>query len=107
MLTNLKNALDSTGYKFAHFGWTSEGISNDHGVYAEDSEISLFAGNKHAETAIQGTVDYFTRDDSGTPKTKIETALDSINIAWYLNSIQYEEDTGFIHYEWVFTDLSD
>ena len=28
-------------------------------------------------------------------------ALDAAGIAWYLNSIQYEEDTGLIHYEWV------
>ena len=51
---------------------------------------------------LQGTVDYFTRDDSGTPKTTVETALDGAGIAWYLNSVQLEEDTGYIHYEWVF-----
>ena len=47
-------------------------------------------------------MDYYTRDDSGTPKTTIETALDSVPVAWYLNSVQFESDTGYIHYEWVF-----
>lgn len=28
-------------------------------------------------------------------------ALSSHGIAWYLSGVQYEEDTGFFHYEWV------
>ena len=32
---------------------------------------------------------------------QIPTALDQIGAAWYLNSVQYEEETGLIHYEWV------
>ena len=50
----------------------------------------------------EGTVDYFTRDDSGTPQATIEAALEGIPCAWYLNSVQLETDTGYIHYEWVF-----
>lgn len=99
-LNNLKTALDSTQYKFAHFGW-SKAPAGDYGVYAEDGANDLRADNLHAEKALQGTIDYFTRDDSGTPKDTIETAIDGI-CAWYLNSVQIEEDTGYIHYEWVF-----
>lgn len=99
-MDELKSALDSTGYSFAHFGW-SKAPSGDYGVYAEDSANDLIANGKHIEKVLQGTVDYFTRDDSGAPKTAIETALDGIGIAWYLNSIQFEDDTGYIHYEWV------
>ena len=97
----LINALAATGYQFAHFGW-SKAPSGDYGVYAEDGANDLIAGNKHVEKVLQGTVDYFTRDDSGTPKATIEAALDSVPVAWYLNSIQFENDTGYIHYEWVF-----
>lgn len=100
-MDELKTALDNTGLKFAHFGW-SRAPSGDYGVYAEDSANDLIANGKHAEKVLQGTVDYFTRDDSGTPKRTVEAALDSIPIAWFLSSIQFEEDTGFIHYEWVF-----
>lgn len=99
-MDELKSALDSTGYSFAHFGW-SKAPSGDYGVYAEDSANDLIANGKHVEKVLQGTVDYFTRDDSGAPKAAIETALDGIGIAWYLNSIQFEDDTGYIHYEWV------
>ena len=32
----------------------------------------------------------------------VPQALDqSGEIAWYLNSVQYEEDTELIHYEWA------
>ena len=100
-MNELKTALTNTGYKFAHFGW-SKAPAGDYGVYAEDGANDLIAGNVHVEKVLQGTVDYFTRDDSGAPKTTIEAALDSVPVAWYLSSIQFESDTGYIHYEWVF-----
>ncbi len=99
-MDELINALALTGYQFAHFGW-SKAPAGDYGVYAEDGANDLIAGNKHVEKVLQGTVDFFTRDDSGYPKVAIELALDSVPVAWYLNSIQFESDTGFIHYEWV------
>lgn len=100
-MDELKTALTGTGYKFAHYGW-SRAPTGDYGVYSEDGANDLIAGNVHAEKVLQGTVDYFTRDDSGEPKQVIEAALDSVPVAYYLNSIQFESDTGFIHYEWVF-----
>lgn len=104
MLTDLKNALNATGLPFAHFAWSkgSKVLSQDHGVWAEDSENSLWADNRHAERALQGTVDWYTRKDDGVAAALIEAALDAAGAAWYLNAILYEEDTGFLHYEWVF-----
>ena len=101
MLEELETALASTGYEFRHYGW-SHAPSGTYGVYSEDSAQSLWAGSKMVNQSMQGTIDLFTRDDTDLPRTKVQTALASIEIAWYLNSIQYEEDTGYIHYEWVF-----
>ena len=103
-LQTLKDALDATQLPFAHFAWAkgSKELLGDHGVYAEDAANDLYGDDVHAEHAIEGTVDYYTRDDSGAAKTTIESVLDNGRIAWYLNSIQFEEDTGYIHYEWVF-----
>lgn len=100
-LNDIKTALTATGYKFAHYAW-SRAPDGDYGVYAEDGANDLNADGEHAEKALQGTVDYFTRDDTGTPKATIEAALEGLNVPWYLNTIQYEDDTGYIHYEWVF-----
>ena len=96
----MQELLNATGYKFAHFGW-SKAPTGDYGVWAEDGANDLNADDIHSEHAIEGTIDYFTRDDSGTPKTTIEAALDG-KVAYYLNSIQFEDDTGYIHYEWVY-----
>ena len=49
---------------------------------------------------MTGTVDYVTRDDSGACKEIIEAALEAAGCAWALESIQYEDDTGLIHWEW-------
>ena len=101
MLDELKTALAATGYDFAHHAW-SKAPTGDYGVYAEDGEQTIWADGHRRDFSLTGTVDYFTRDDSKTPRETIEAALNGIDIAWYLNSIQYESDTGYIHYEWVF-----
>lgn len=100
-LDDFANALTVTSYNFAHYAW-SHAPAGDYGVYAEDSSNDLNADDGHAEKALEGTLDYFTRDDSGTPQATIEAVLEGLNVPWYLNTIQYEDDTGYIHYEWVF-----
>ena len=124
-MDELVQALLATGYPFAHFGW-SRAPEGDYGVYAEDGANDLIAGSRHAERVIEGTIDYFTRavdqrvvyqgggsiyntDETGLyswfdahpAKTAIEHALNSTGAAWYLNSIQFEPDTGYVHLEWV------
>ena len=70
-------------------------------VWAEDGDNDLMAGNVHAERCLTGTVDLYTRMDGDPLFTAIPAALEGIGAAYYLNSVQYEEETGLIHYEWV------
>ena len=100
-MEKLINALNSTGYSFAHYGW-SKAPESEYGVYAEEAGRDFIADGLHVETGTTGTIDYFTRDDTGTPRATIEAALNGV-CAWYLNSIQYEDDTGLIHLEWVWS----
>ena len=104
MWDDLIAALDSTGFPFAHYAWTESAPERqrDHGVYAEDNEKALYANNKRAEHVLQGSIDLYTKDDSGAPKRNVEEALDAYNIPFRLDYIEYERDTGFIHYEWIF-----
>ena len=100
MRDKLKSALDTTKLSFARYAWSRDHFpTGDYGVYAEDGENALIADQTHTECSMRFTVDYFTRDDSDAIRTTIETALDAFS--WYLNSVQYEDDTGYIHYEWV------
>lgn len=75
-------------------------------VWAEDSEgSSLEADNYKAEQSIQGTIDYFTKQEYDENVDKIQAALVANRISFYLNSVQYESPdegyAGYIHYEWV------
>lgn len=75
-------------------------------VWAEDSEgESLEADNYKAEQSIQGTIDYFTKQEYDENVDKIQSALVAHRISFYLNSVQYESPdegyAGYIHYEWV------
>lgn len=103
MLSKLKQALDGTGYTFSHFGWTrmANTTRGDFGVYAESGAEDFVANDKHLEHGLTVSVDYFTHDDSSTPKDTIEAAFATVpNLVYNLVSIGYDEDTGYIHYNW-------
>lgn len=70
-------------------------------VWQEEGEESLSANNRHKETAMRGTTDLFTKMEFDPWKERFEKELTRSGIAWELNSIQYEEETGFIHFEWL------
>ena len=71
-------------------------------VWGDDGANYLFADGRHIETAVTGTVDLYTKDEDDQLIDSVENALGSTECAWYLNSVQYEEETGLIHREWVF-----
>lgn len=71
-------------------------------VWAEDSEPdALNADNEKKIQVIQGTIDYFTKKDGDAIADDIQEALKKEKIPFYLNSVQYEEETGYIHHEWI------
>lgn len=71
-------------------------------VWAEDREgSSLYSENQKAEQVIQGTIDYFTKQEGDPAVEQIQEALSTAEVSFYLSSVQYENETGFIHYEWV------
>ena len=71
-------------------------------VWQEDGSDDLFADNRHVESMVTGTTDLFTRQEFDPWKDLFEASLNAAaGIVWELNSIQYEEKTGFWHYEWA------
>lgn len=99
MLDALKTALEATGYAFAMYGW-SHAPEGDYGVISCTGANDLEADDQHVEGAILASVDYFTRDVSKAPKLAIEAALNASGAAWALDSVLFEEETGFIHWSW-------
>lgn len=71
-------------------------------VWGEDSQGgSAWSNNKMTEQAIEGTVHYFTKKENDLNCVAIQRALSGIDLSYRLNSVQYEKDTKYIHYEWV------
>lgn len=99
-MDRIKTALQTTGYDFAHCAWR-KAPPGDYGTYMENEGADLEANGKHVERGTVGYIDYFTRDDSGAPRDAIEAALDGICI-YKLESVQFENETGYMHYEWRF-----
>ena len=76
--------------------------SNRYFVWQEDSRSDFEADDRHAEKAVEGTTDLYTKQEFDPWADEFEAALDADGcITWRLNSYQYEEETGFHHYEWV------
>lgn len=69
-------------------------------VWAEDGANDLMAGDGHAERAVSGTTDLFTKVEFDSWAAELEASLSRHDIAWSLVSVDFEEDTGFIHYSW-------
>ena len=73
-------------------------------VWQEESENDCILDGRHAEKAVPGSTDLFTKQEFDPWKDQMEQAFDNApDILWRLNSIQFEEDTGFWHYEWLWT----
>ena len=71
-------------------------------VWQEDGRDDFISNGKHEERTQEGTTDLFTKLEFDPWADAIEAALEADGaIAWRLNSIQFEEETGFHHYEWV------
>lgn len=70
-------------------------------VWAEDSEgTELAADNRKIGQVLSGTIDFFTKTEQDPARKEIQRALGDAEISYSLNSVQYEEETGYIHYEW-------
>ena len=100
-LNNLRDLLLTITPNVFHYEAT--GQTGNYIVWAEDGEgNSVYADGQKIERVITGTIDYFTKTEEDPVKRQIEDALDTDDgLAWSLNSVQREKDTGYIHYEWA------
>ncbi|MVB11178.1 hypothetical protein CAFE_18860 [Caprobacter fermentans] len=100
-LDTLKAALLSVADNVGHY--KAHKKTDQYIVWAEDGGGGGYADNRHTTDTLTGTVDYFTKSEYDPNVKAIGAALDAAGIAHRLNSVQYEDDTGYIHYEWVWT----
>ena len=102
-LNDVKNALLTVTSETYHYTASPEATC-PRIVWSEDTQAdAVHADGKMQEQAIQGTIDLYTRTEYDPKFSQIQTALNNAGISFYLDSIQYEEDTKYIHYQWIFS----
>ena len=100
-LVNLLKAI--SGVQFTEYEWKTRPNGN-FGTIQLDFEAEDDNGDDmHQGRAWEGSVDLFTHGKEMMIVSAVETALETVcEGSWYLNSEQYEHDTGLIHREFVF-----
>lgn len=102
-LLAVRDALVGVTDACYHYRRPPSAEKNKYIIWAEDSEDGSFDGdNRKQEQQIHGTVDYFTLTEFDETVDGIQEALWAAGIGFRLNSVQYEDDTNLIHYEWEF-----
>lgn len=88
------------------FHYFASGQTGNYITWSEESKNDLInADDVVTDKKWQGTVDVFTKDEYDSITDQLETAMTKGNLYWKLNSTQYEKDTGYIHYEYVWEAL--
>ena len=92
-----------SGVQFTEYEWKTRPNGN-HGTVQIDFEAEDDNGDDNKqERAWEGSVDLFTRGKEMTIVAAVESILEEVcEGSWYLNSEQYERETGLIHREFVF-----
>ena len=104
---NLKNLRDtlktvSVPEKVFHYAKPKD-IKPPYIVWQEDSETSaLSTDNRKQEQQVHGTIDCYTKQEYDPLLDEIQDALNGAEIGWGLLTVQYEDTTNLIHYEWEF-----
>lgn len=103
-LKNLRDTLKTVSVPEKVFHYTKpENIKAPWIVWQEDSEASDFAANnRKEEQQVHGTIDCYTKQEYDPLLDEIQEALNGAEIGWSLLSVQYEDITNLIHYEWEF-----
>lgn len=92
-----------SGVQFAEYEWKTRPNGN-FGTVQLDFEAETSNGDDgKQDRAWEGSVDLFTHGKEMMIVAAVETALETVcEGSWYLNSEQYERNTGLIHREFVF-----
>lgn len=104
-LTALTELHAAMPVEMHHYGANKPSVP--YGVWAEDGDVSPAADNRRSTIILSGTTDYFTHQENDANVDAIQAVFDSA--AWIsaqIGSIQYEDDTGLLHYEWTWEALA-
>lgn len=100
-MSKLLDRLKDIGIPFAMYRWESK-PSAPYGLLSIEGGAGATTGDDTIiDQAVRGSIDLFAPDPSPAWPRQVQDAING-HCAWSLNSVQYEEDTRLIHYEWLF-----
>lgn len=108
MLDALLNILNGfTDIPFVELAW-SHSPDSKYGVINLDTQVALNADEDPvSEKMLTGFVDVFVRKPNDlSTVSDVESAMKRLGIWFALNSVQFEDDTGYMHYEWSWKDTN-
>lgn len=77
-------------------------------IWAESGEDNSFnSNNRKTVQRITGTTDLFTKTEFDPLIDQVQETLAELGLTWVLESVQYEDETNLIHYEWTWGVISD
>lgn len=104
-LKMIRDILNSTSAKGRVFHYTRPAKSLPSWVvWQEDgSDMDFHGNNKKQIQQIHGTIDCYSKTEYDPLFDEIQDALNESDVTgWSLLSVQYEDETALIHYEWEF-----
>lgn len=94
-----------TTIPFTEFAWENA-PKDGYGVVSPDGQIELKTGeDPAAEKMLTGLVDVFVKATDGDPTEDVEDAMRALGVWFTMESIQFESETGYVHYEWRWRDV--
>lgn len=73
-------------------------------VWQEDGGDDFTANGRHGERAVEGTTDLYSKRELDPWADALSASLNAAEgVAWYLNTVQFEPETGYWHWEWVWS----
>ena len=108
MLDALLNILNGfTDIPFVELAW-SHSPDDKYGVITLDTQLALDAdADPVSEKMLTGFVDVFVRKPKDlSTVSDVESAMKRLGIWFAMNSVQFEDDTGYVHYEWIWRDTN-
>lgn len=95
---NTTSAVGRIGHYYRPSNYTPSWI-----VWQEAGEADSHSTNNIKDLQqITGTIDCYTQVEYDPLLDEIQNALNNAGIGFALNSVQYEDETKLIHYEWEF-----
>ena len=101
MYDTILTALQATGIPFADVAWANA-PAGDYGTLSLSGAYDALWSEDHMlSQTLEAMVHLFTKSNGQEKLHTIQDVLNGLDISWYLNSIQYEDDTGYMHLEWI------